>query len=224
MTQEEFFNRIRMAYLDARKYIYKPKINSNILTRGTSHSISSKTEDLFGCYCAEKIVNPGKIKIYIDPPISFKGTELKNKSNKRSLLIRPDIALIKDSVATCFFDIKTDLGYKRKEFLNQAIEKDKQLNLIKGKTANSKDGQTKENNKIDISVKIIFIYIVISQGNIKKTKLDNFINEIRKLENIDVFLLSKGEHLNSYNDEPKWETNKEDFDRLDKLLSEQLNN
>jgi len=223
MTQENFLKKTRKAYLNARNYIYKPKANTNILARGTSHSISSITEDILGCYCVDKVSNPKNIKIIIDPQISFKGTGLKNISGKRSLLIRPDVALIKNSITNCFFDIKTDLGYKRNELLNQAKNRNKQLSKIKKKPASYNDGKTKIENKIQISNNIKLIYIVISQGNIAEKKLNKFIKDIRKLKNIDIFLLSKGDHLNSYVKRPKWEINKNDFDKLDRIIDRKLN-
>lgn len=223
MKQSEFLEKTRKAYLDARECSYLPKSNSNVLSRGTSHSISSITEDLFGCYCAEKLTKPNGIKILIDPPISFKGTVLKNKSGKRSLLLRPDIAFTKDNIVNCFFDIKTDLGYKRFEFLNQAKDRNNQLNIIKEKYAHYKDGRTKINQRIKISSDIKFIYVVISQGNIVRDKMNEFISGIKLLENVDVFVISKGEHLNSYNDISKTEINVADFNGLDKLIKEKLN-
>lgn len=223
MEQTEFLKKTRKAYLEARECSFSPKSNASILSRGTSHSISSITEDLFGCYCAEKVTNPNGIKILVDPPISFKGTELKNKSGKRALLLRPDIAFTKNNIVNCFFDIKTDLGYKRFEFLNQAKDRNDQLNLIKEKYAHYKDGKTKHNQKVKISSDIKFIYVVISQGNIGKDKMDNFIAGIKLLENVDIFVISKGEHLNSYNDISKTEINVVDFNGLDNLINEKLN-
>lgn len=223
MEQSEFLEKTRNAYLEARECSFLPNSNVSILSRGTSHSISSITEDLFGCYCAEKVAEPNGIKILIDPPISFKGTELKNKSGKRSLLLRPDIAFTKDNIVNCFFDIKTDLGYKRFEFLNQAKDRNNQLNTIKEKYAHYKDGKTKINQKVKISSDIKFIYVVISQGNIGREKMNEFISGIKLLENVDVFVISKGEHLNSYNDISKTEINKADFNGLDKLINEKLN-
>lgn len=131
MTHLEFLEQVRKAYLKARKSVYNPSINPEIIFRGTSHSISSIVEDLFACYCAEKIKNSKGIKIIIDPQLSFKGTGLKNKSKKKSLLIRPDIAFLKKNEIICLFDIKTDLGYKRHEFLSQAKYRNKQMNEIK---------------------------------------------------------------------------------------------
>lgn len=223
MEQAEFLEKTRAAYLQARECSFLPSSNPSILSRGTSHSISSITEDLFGCYCTEKVIEPNGIKILVDPPISFKGTELKNKSGKKSLLLRPDIAFTKNNIVNCFFDIKTDLGYKRFEFLNQARDRNNQLNKIKEKNAHYKDGKTKLNQKVKISADIKFIYVVISQGNIGKDKMNNFITGIKLLENVDVFVISKGEHLNSYSNISKTKINVEDFNRLDKLINEKLN-
>lgn len=223
MTHEEFLKSIRKAYLEARKIIYKPQMDQGILSRGTSHSISSITEDLFGCYCADKVVNPSNIKILIDPQISFAVSKLRNKNDKKALLIRPDVALTKSNVATCFFDIKTDLGYKRKEFLEQAKERGEQMSIINGVKSTYNDGETKIQNPLLISKKIQFIYIIISQGNISKLKLDNFINDIRMIKNIDILLLSTGDHLNAYHQNPQWIPNGLDFNKLDNILESQLN-
>lgn len=222
MEQSEFLQKIREAYLQARECTFSPISNTDILSRGTSHSISSLTEDLFGCYCAEKVTNPNGVKILVDPPISFKETELKNKSGKKSLLLRPDIVLMKDNIINCFFDLKTDLGYKRFEFLTQAKDRNNQLNNIKEKYAVYKDGKTKIEQKVKISQDIKFIYVIISQGNIGKDKIDKIITEIKLLENVDIFVISKGEHLNSYKEISKTEINTIDFNELDKLINERL--
>lgn len=223
MEQIDFLNKIRNAYLKARDCSFQPKTNIEILSRGTSHSISSETEDLFGCYCVEKVSEPRNIKVIIDPPISFKGTELKNKSGKKSLLLRPDIVITKNNVANCFFDLKTDLGYKRFELLNQAKEKDELLELIKGKQAKYRDGKTKYEQIIEISENIKFVYVIISQGNINRDRLNGFIKEIRQLNNIEIFVLSEGEHLNSYSESIQLKVNSNDFTELDNLLEDKLN-
>jgi hypothetical protein len=224
MTQEEFIIEVRNSYLKARKCIYTPKNNFEELSRGTSHSISSITEDLFGCYCAEKINKKSKgAKIFIDPPISFKGTNLKNKSKKRALLMRPDLAFVVNEIATVLFDIKTDLGYKRKDFFNHAKEKNAQLDKIKRKKCSFNDGETKEKNEITISDNIKFIYIIISQGNITRKVQDEFISQIKELENMDAFLLTNGDHLNTYSNNIFYTINKNEFNRLDKIINIGLN-
>ena len=222
MTQTEFIEKIREAYINAREFAYKPTTNIQVLTRGTSHSISSLTEDLFGCYCTEKTSNPDNIVIHIDPQLSFSGTELKNKSKKRPLLIRPDIAFTKNGIANCMFDIKTDLGYKRKELFIQAKERNEQIDLIKNREAFSNDGKTKEKTTIKFSSDLKFIYVVISQGNISKTVQDDFITQIRQLNNVEIYLLTTGDHLNSYHNNPTWQINSDDFNKLDNKIAECL--
>ena len=223
MTQMEFLEEIREAYLKARKFKYTPKGDAQVLSRGTSHSISSLSEDLFACYCAERVTNSEGIRIFIDPPISFKGTLLKNKSKKKSLLIRPDIALFRASEINCLLDIKTDLGYKRKIFLDQARERNLQMDLIKNQVASLNDGETKIPENIRISKNIKFVYVIISEGNIKKSISEEIADGIKKLENIDMFVLSIGEHLNTYQTISKWQINNVDFDALDNLLENYLN-
>jgi len=218
MTREEFIQKIREAYINAREFVYKPTINIEVLTRGTSHTISSLTEDLFGCYCTEKISTPNNHIIHIDPQLSFSGTVLKNKSERRPLLIRPDIVFTKNGIANCMFDIKTDLGYKRTELFNQAKERNDQIDLIRNREASSNDGKTKEKTAIKFSTDLKFIFVVISQGNISKGVQDDFISKIRELKYVEIYLLTTGDHLNSYHNNPNWEINKTDFDELDKTI------
>ncbi|MER0439312.1 hypothetical protein [Emticicia sp. W12TSBA100-4] len=222
MTQTEFIDKVRQAYIVARDFLYQPITNQQVLTRGTSHSISSVTEDLFGCYCTEKITNAGNIKVYIDPQLSFSGTNLKNKNNKRPLLVRPDLAIANDNVIQCMFDIKTDLGYKRIELYNHAKERNDQINLIKKSVAKYYDGKTKVQKHLTFSEDTKFIYVVISQGNIKKSVQDDFISRIRQLDKVEIYQLSTGDHLNAYHDNPNWQINKTDFDNLDKKILECL--
>jgi hypothetical protein len=220
ITQIDFLCEIRKAYLEARNISIKNSFSSKLLSRGTSHSISSKAEDLFGCYIADKIRKTSKFNIVVDPQILFEDKNLKNKNKTRSLLIRPDVALINNKIATCFFDVKMDLGYKRNDFIIQAKEREAQLSLIRGKDAYYNDGKSKNKDSklnIKISDKIKLIYVVISDGNINKEHSKKIINDINKLKNVEIYLLSLG-HLNIYDDDPKYTINTEDFNEVDKIL------
>ncbi len=222
MTQQDFIFKIRQAYINARNNVYIPVSNSQSLTRGTSHSISSLVEDLFGCYCAEKMNNSSDVTIYIDPQLSFRGTALKNKSGKKSLLIRPDIAIEKNGTINCMFDLKTDLGYKRNDLYKQALERDNQIEVIKNSSAKYKDGKTKIQKELNFYNNLKYILVIISQGNINKNKLEDLIRQIRLLNNVEIYLLTNGDHLNTYNEYPKWEINSDDFDKLDQKIVECL--
>ncbi len=107
--------------------------------------------------------------------------------------------------------------------MNQAKDRNNQLNIIKEQFAHYKDGKTKEEFKVQISSRIKFVYVIISQGNIGKDRMENFIREIKLLENVDIFVISKDEHLNSYNDISETQINETDFNELDELINKKLN-
>ena len=223
MQQEVFIEKIRQAYLDAREVTFSTEKLNNILSRGTSKSISSISEDLFGCYCAEKVEINENIKILVDPPLSFKGTGLKNKSGKRSLLIRPDVVISKNKSANCFFDLKTDLGYKRFELFNQAKAFNEKIEKIKGHQAHHKDGKTKASSKISFSEDLKLCYVILSSKNITNSKMADYIDRIKQLENIELFILTSESHLNAYSDNFKATINQEEFDNLDNFILSKLN-
>lgn len=217
MTSHEFIEKIRNAYLKARNCSYQPVSNSHILRRGTSHTISSIAEDIFAGYCVEKVSRPEDYEVIADPQISFSGTELRNINDKKSLLIRPDVAICKNKTVTCLFDLKMDLGYNRSDFMKQAITKNQQINLIKNRNA-------KINGEVYfISPDIMFNYLLLSEKNgLKGLHSQNMVT-IKTLENIDAFILSDGDHLNSYNLKSTFTANELEFNRLDSLLDKHLN-
>ena len=223
MTQTDFLEKIRATYLNARKLSFQPKTNASVLSRGTSHTISAISEDLFGCYCAEKIKKITDHKIYIDPQLSFTSSGLRNKTGKRPLLVRPDVAIVRGDTVKCVFDLKTDLGHKRSDFFEKAKEMSDQLKKIKGLKCSYKDGETKHSQELKIAEDIEVVYIVLTDGNIKKEKINSFIDQIQELENVDVKVLTSGDHLNSYDQNPNFELRKEDFDALDQKLDDLLN-
>jgi len=218
MEPKQLINKIREAYLDARKIAYTPKENNKKIKRGTSHSISSLMEDLLGVYCAERINNSEQMQIYIDPPLSFKDTDLKNKSQNKALLFRPDICIINSPETTSFIDVKTDLGYKRKKIIEQVIEKNRLIKSISGKTCRIKDGITKESERIRIGENIKLLYVIISNRNISKKSLNNVIEEFKKLEHIDISILMNGDHPNTYKTNSKFIINYAGFEKLNAFI------
>jgi len=184
------------------------------MIRGTSHSISSLAEDLFAKYCADLLERNSRTQVLIDPQISFKISGLKNKSGKRPLLVRPDICFLKDNEVTKIFDIKTDLGYKRKEIINQAGDLKKLVSKIKGKNATV--NLENEERKIRISKTLQEFIVVVSgaenSGNIKETKAI-----IQRKHKIIMLILAEGDHLNTYKPNPKFKLTS-DFNSLDSFI------
>jgi hypothetical protein len=102
MNEKQFIARVIESYQIARKPIYSnPK-----LSRGRSHSVASRVEDLFAFYLVNKI---NCDRIYIDQPISVVGSKAQ---------IYPDIVIVKNKKITALCDVKMDLGWKRNELFN----------------------------------------------------------------------------------------------------------
>jgi hypothetical protein len=215
--QQEFINQIRKSYLGARRLKISSTKNKTI--RGTSHTISSVSEDIFAKYCADLLPQKKEIEIWVDPQISFKIAGLKNKSGKRPLLFRPDICIIENNVVKKVFDIKTDLGYKRTKIVEQAEELKNITNKIVGKQATVKDGQDKEVKNIKIAKRLKRYIVVLSSGNNSAEKLNDTKSKIKELHNILMFCLTQGDHLNSYIDNPNITITK-DFELLDEKILE----
>lgn len=187
MNAKQLIVRIQKEYKKAKK----PLIATPMIARKTSHTISSIIEDLVAYYFSNIIRKD--LKILIDPQISVNG--LKNKTGNKKLLFRPDICIMKNDVVKAIFDIKTDLGYKRSEFIRYAKDRVKELNKIK---KNNKGCSLKDDDKEIQSVKIDdnlkWIYIVVSDDNINKDQFIKIENEIGTMSDVELFTLVKGEH------------------------------
>lgn len=213
MEQEKFIDEIVKKYKEARKPLFSEEVDQ--IKRGTSRSISSIAEDLFGRYCYDKIEDKEK-EIWVDPQLTFPG--LKNKSGERRLLIRPDICIYnpKNYKIECMFDLKMDLGYKRKDFVEQAKERSGQIKKIKSRSCEC--SIVSKGEKIEIDSDLSFVYVVASDGNIASDKYKKIIEEISDIINVPLYTLTKGGHLNDYSGKKDWEINS-DFDAFDMFLS-----
>ena len=223
MQHKEFIEIISEAYKKAREVEFLTKKTNDLVSRGTSKSISSISEDLFACYCAEKVEPDKNLRILVDPQLSFKGTNLKNKSGKKPLLIRPDVVISKDNVANCFFDLKTDLGFNRSEFIKHASAYNDRIDRIKGLQAHYKDGKTKAPYQLSFSDDLKLCYVILSSKNLRNHKMANLIEQARKLKNIKVFVLTTGTHLNDYGKNSPAKINHEEFNELDGFLESKMN-
>ena len=105
-----------------------------------------------------------------------------------------------------------DLGYKRELFVSGIQDKNNQMNLIKGHSVNI------SRQKYTISNQVKFIYILLSTKNNGKNSHETNMANIKQFGNINAYLLSEGDHLNSYDKSPILKVHQKDFDDLDKLL------
>lgn len=213
MKHDEFILLIRKQYLKARL----PIVRSPRIKRGTSHVISSITEDLFAAYIDQIVLGP-EYQIWVDPQITING--LMNSSGKRPLLIRPDICIfhVKTRTIKAVFDIKMDLGYKRNEFIGQVKEAVRKLKKWRIRTGKS---QTMlGDSALRFSKELKWIYIVMNSGNISE-KQDALIKGYfdKNRENASLFVLTNKSHLNSYENNYEYELNSDDFKALDAYVA-----
>lgn len=219
MTHEEFILEIRKAYEEARKLKFDSK--NGVIKRGTSHTISSIAEDLLAIYCFD-LLSPNiikdKIEIWVDPQITFENKNLKNISGKKSLLVRPDICIIKNGLIVLTIDLKMDLGHLRKDFEKKTEEWLQKYELCLDKEVNINNGETKISNSYKFSRDLRFSIVVASKGNATRNQLILF-EEIARKNDIPFFYLYEG-HLNSY-EKPFSESNiiQSNFTQLNNFIT-----
>jgi len=181
MTSNKFIEQIILLYHDAREAKYP----HHKISRGRSHSISSSVEDLFAKYLIE--LNSEIDSILVDQPVSVKGHTF-----------YPDLSIVRANKLVAFFDIKMDLGWKRSELTNIFRNYLSKLDDIGGKFAAIKDGKSKEKLQYKISDNAIYDIVIITDQNINPTILNKHLAEIGNNESVQVHVLSKLKHPNTY--------------------------
>lgn len=211
MTQQEFINTIINYYRISRNLTIVPG-NHNIW-RGVSHSISSKTEDLFALLIASNLFD-NSLEFIVDKTMSYKLT------GQKSIQFRPDLAIIKDDTITHILDLKMDMGYKRryhetKEFNAEKIKyetfRNQNFESISYKTGK------KSKRTLKISPNIVNQIVVISEKNGgKTTNRTDMIELISSLNWVKIYYLTRGVHPNDYNDDilVDIEINELEFNRM----------
>jgi hypothetical protein len=202
ITPESFINEIVEAYKQARK----AKVDNARITRGRSHSISSYVEDLFANFLAE---NLGKYEFFIDQPVSVKG---------RRNAIYPDVAIVSDGKIVNLVDLKMDLGWNRKGFIQFCKDKETLITDIRGKSCKIKDGITKKSRDLEIDSNLKYHVVIVNDGNITKEQMKQNIEGTKGLDNVCVYLLSAEQHPNTYEEE-KLKNIKIKTDQFDKLMN-----
>lgn len=188
MNNRNFILNIIKLYQKARL----SKFQDKKIRRGRSHSISSDTEDLFASFLLKKIHCD---LIYVDQPISISG---------RSAQFYPDIVIVKNNKITAFCDLKMDLGWKRGELYTYCKKLKVFLGQIKGRDCKIRDGTTKEDKHYTIHSKVSFNIVVISDQNINPIILKSHEKNIKTLgSGVELFVLSRKEHPNTYGYTPE---------------------
>lgn len=183
ITREKFTIEAVKLYQIARLATFKDEK----ITRGRSHTISSKLEDLFAKYLVDNI--PGVQNILIDQPISVQGMNT----------TYPDISIISNNQIVAFCDLKTDLGWNRNGLESLSDRNINYLKKVRGLKCRYKDGNSKIMREIEISKNVIYDIAVLSDKNISRAVLSGHIEKVHTIGDIArIYILTKGVHPNDY--------------------------
>lgn len=173
--------------------------------RGRNHCVSSKIEDLVALYIYKNLKHRQNYKVYTDKPISIKGV--------KSHTIYPDVLIVdKNNQIVSMFDVKTDMGYKRKELCDLCKNKSAQLDKL---SKNKSYIQSFKNGKTELSVTKNTNYniVIISSKNWIKG-WEDYVKKSNKIKGISVYVLFSGAHPNSKKTEKNLILMNDDFDHM----------
>ncbi|HDY7910619.1 TPA: hypothetical protein RQK48_004233 [Vibrio vulnificus] len=205
MSPEEYFKQLINLYQEARN----PRFyNPNIL-RGRSKSVSSDMEDLTALFLALNLSRHAMF--YTDQPVKFTG---QRQSKYPDILIHESSGQIKHLV-----DTKTDMGWNRNGVLPFCKEWDALIESVKGTETEFKTGKDGQIVQGVFSTDLKYHVVVASEVNSGRQILEDYERVKSECQNVNLYLLSKGCHPNSYKYSPQGileniEVNHSDFERL----------
>lgn len=166
------------------------------IRRGMRKVISGYVEDLFALYIAKKI-NRKELRYFVD-----KVTSIKFDNGSKATTFKPDVSIINtQNVLTHYYDLKTNLGWKR-NLEDYFKKKNDFIEQVKGKKAWINFGSEIEH--IVISTQLKYKMVVIDGGNISDDQMNKNIQLAEGYKNIELYILRV----------PKKGINTEDFNRL----------
>lgn len=193
MTNSKLIEHIIEYYRESQRLTINRE-NFNIW-RGVSHSISSKTEDLFALFVAERL-NVENLEFIVDKTMSYK------IAGQNSIQFRPDLAIVKNGVITHIFDLKMDMGYKRRYHEMDTFKKERiKFGIFRNNEIEKELYYTLNNIRryLNISSNIINQIVVISEKN--EGRVDNrtsMIESIKVLDWVNIYYLTGVVHPNNY--------------------------
>lgn len=214
MKPDEFIESVVDAYRAARVPIQPhPK-----LSRGESRAIASETEDRFAYFLIDRLKNVDHI--LINQTI----TSVLNGAKER---IKPDLVICRGEEIRLLIDLKMDLGYNRTGLSDSMKKMDERMLKIRGQKFSlwEKVGEGRRRLERTLSKNAKYVFVVISDQNIKKNQFAEIEAAGAKLANTALFVLLRGIHPNAYGQsrsdtvlKVKQHISKESFHKLDALL------
>ena len=80
----------------------------------------------------------------------------------------PDVMLVKNNMIRNLVDVKTDLGWKRRQFTDLCKDANAKIAKLGGKKGAIKEGITKKQKSLSFSKKVCNHVVIISDQNIQK--------------------------------------------------------
>lgn len=182
MTPEQFIRKVAGLYQEARH----PRFYHPSVKRGLSHSISGFLEDLMAAFIAFNAIEP--FEFLVNQSVKVGGET-----------IIPDIVLVRNGEEiTNLVDVKTDLGWKRKEFSTLCKDQNNRLGRMLGKPATTRDGLTKQKLSLRLLKTAKYHVVVVMGVNISEEMLAKHKTFVKTLKHMELYVLCEGQSLNVY--------------------------
>lgn len=211
---EKFLKNIRNEYEKARTAAVGEEKN---IFRGRSRCISAIAEDLFAELISHCVGSD--LYYFIDQPIKCEMTD-KKKIHCPDLLVCKKNAENEYSIR-CILDLKMDVGWFRNS-ISDVLQKlaDAASDMKHADELSGKDGKDKDKDLIFKTCSDLYyaMVTVTAKNSGKKDKATELCDMSGKDDN--VWVLSSGDHPNSYDESVNFECRYDDFDKLIKKIKE----
>ena len=175
MTEKKFVAQIIRLYKKAKR----PYFPDKHITRAEGRPIPSIIEDLLAKYLAEATRH--KYEIIINKLLICNDIVFPNK-------IKTDLTFVQNGKIIAFVDVKTELGYKRKEFVQHSRVKDRLVLRLRGKQIFS--------SQLSISKNIRYHIVLISSKNIPIPLMAPIEKKFKRLKASTLYILTRTKHPN----------------------------
>ncbi|GBE15193.1 hypothetical protein BMS3Abin14_01247 [bacterium BMS3Abin14] len=183
MPPKEYFRKLIELYSESRETKY---YNPNIF-RGRSSSISSQLEDLTALFIA--LNNPDHCTYYIDQPVRFGSSKTRY----------PDIVIQNgDKTIENLIDVKADIGWNRDGMYKFCMEWEDRIKAVQGTETTFTDGKSKEKRHGKFSKRLKYHVLIATLENSGKTLKNDHDKIKNECSNVNLYLLSDGQHPNTY--------------------------
>lgn len=180
MTNQDFIDKIN-AYRDKSKSLIEGN-GGYLIERGMARTISSYVEELFALFIAKRIGRKD-LRYFVDKVTSFR-----IEKGEKAESFKPDVSIIDRNEMTHYFDLKTNMGWKR-EFVDYLKEKNQFIEKLKSSEEVWIPLQGRKKDFISIDNNLVFQMVVVDGGNINQELLSERLEKAKEYDNVKVYVL-----------------------------------